>query len=94
MFLSDSPANKINGAGFVNAKVDKWIAEARRTADKKKRLEMYAAIESLVNEELPLIYIQHLTALQAGAMHLKGYHPAISGPFSTQGGGIRTAWLS
>jgi len=31
--------------------------------------------------------------LEAGVMHLKGYQPAISGPFSTAGGGIRTAWL-
>jgi len=55
---------------------------------------LYAAVESLVNEELPVLYIHHLTALQAGAMNLKGYQPAISGPFSTRGGGIRTAWLA
>jgi peptide/nickel transport system substrate-binding protein len=92
--LSSAPANKINGSGFKNEKADTLIAEARQTADKKKRLELYAAIESIVNEELPILYIHHLTALQAGAMNLKGYQPAISGPFSTQGGGIRTAWLA
>jgi peptide/nickel transport system substrate-binding protein len=93
-FLSSAPANKINGSGFNNAKVDTLIAEARQTADKKKRLEIYAAVESIVNDELPVLYIHHLTALQAGAMNLKGYQPAISGPFSTRGGGIRTAWLA
>jgi hypothetical protein len=35
-----------------------------------------------------------LTLLEAGVLHLKGYQPAISGPFSTQGAGIRTAWLA
>ena len=92
--LSSAPANKINGSGFNNEKSDKLIAEARRTADKKKRLELYAAVESIVNDELPILYIHHLTALQAGTMNLKGYQPAISGPFSTRGGGIRTAWLA
>jgi len=92
--LSSAPANKINGSGFKNEKADKLITEARQTADKKKRLEVYAAIDSIVNEELPILYIHHLTALQAGAMNLKGYRPALSGPFSTRGGGIRTAWLA
>jgi peptide/nickel transport system substrate-binding protein len=92
--LSSAPTNKINGSGFKNEKADKLIAEARQTADKKQRLELYAAIDSIVNDELPILYIHHLTALQAGAMNLKGYQPAISGPFSTRGGGIRTAWLA
>jgi ABC-type transport system substrate-binding protein len=92
--LSSAPSNKINGSGFKHDKADTLIAEARQTADKNKRLELYAAIDSIVNEELPLLYIHHLTALQAGAMNLKGYQPAISGPFSTRGGGIRTAWLA
>jgi peptide/nickel transport system substrate-binding protein len=92
--LSTAPANKINGSGFKNATADKLIGEARQTADKQKRLELYAAIESIVNAEVPILYIHHLTALQAGAMNLKGYQPAISGPFSTRGGGIRTAWLA
>ena len=92
--LSSAPSNKINGSGFSNEKADKLIGEARQTADKKKRLELYAAVESIVNDELPILYIHNLTALQAGAMNLKGYQPAISGPFSTRGGGIRTAWLA
>lgn len=90
---STAPQTKTT-SGFRDEKCDKLIAEARSTADKKKRLELYAAIDSIVNEELPLLYVHHLTALQAGAMNLQGYQPAISGPFSTRGGGIRTAWLA
>ena len=92
--LSSAPANKLTGPGFNHARVDQLIAQARQTADKQKRLELYTAIESLVNEELPLLYLHHLTALQAGAIRLQGYQPAISGPFSIRGGGIRTAWLA
>jgi hypothetical protein len=47
-----------------------------------------------VNDELPILYLHHLTLLEAGALNLNGYQPAISGPFSTQGAGIRTAWLA
>jgi len=51
--LSTAPANKDSGPGFKNEKADKLIAEARQTADKKKRLEIYAAVESIGKKELP-----------------------------------------
>ncbi|GIX47994.1 MAG: ABC transporter substrate-binding protein [Candidatus Tectimicrobiota bacterium] len=91
--LSSSPLTQ-GQSRFHNEKVDKLILEARRTADKQKRLEIYGEIDSLINEELPVLYIHHLTLLEAGVMNLKGYQPAISGPYSTKGAGIRTAWLA
>jgi len=90
--LSTAPATKVN-SGFHNAQAATLIAEARRTADRRKRLELYVAIDSIVNEELPLLYLHHLTLLEAGSTHLKGYQPSVSGAFSTRGGGIRTAWM-
>ncbi len=68
--------------------------EAQRTADKQKRLAVYTELDSLVNDELPVLYLHHLTLLEAGTMNLKGYQPAISGAFSTKGGGVRTAWMA
>jgi peptide/nickel transport system substrate-binding protein len=91
--LSTAPSTK-EQTGFRNDRVDKLIGEARQTANKQKRLELYAAIDSIVNEELPILYLHHLTLLEAGVMHLKGYQPAISGLFTTHRGGIRTAWLA
>jgi peptide/nickel transport system substrate-binding protein len=85
--------NKEN-SGFRNEKVDKLIAAARTTAEKHKRLELYAEIDSIVNEELPILYLHHLTLLEAASPKLQGYRPAISGAFSVSGGGIRTAWLA
>ena len=79
---------------FHNERADQLILEARKTADTKKRLEMYYEIDSIVNDELPYLYTHHLTLLEAGAMNLKGYQPAISGAPSTRGSGIRTAWLA
>ncbi|MEE8287129.1 MAG: ABC transporter substrate-binding protein, partial [Gammaproteobacteria bacterium] len=72
---------------FHNARADKLIEEARRTRGKKKRLELYAEIDSLVNEELPQLYIHALTLLEAGVMNLKNYHPAISGSAHIKGAG-------
>jgi peptide/nickel transport system substrate-binding protein len=93
MLLSTAPTNKEH-AGFRHERADTLIAAARQTADKQKRLELYAEIDSIVNEELPLLYIHHVTLLEAGAANLKGYQPGIAGAFSTSGGGIRTAWLA
>jgi peptide/nickel transport system substrate-binding protein len=79
---------------FHNEKADKLIVDARQTADKTQRLELYREVENIINEELPILYTHHLTLLQAGAMNLKNYTPAISGAPSTTGAGLRVAWMA
>jgi peptide/nickel transport system substrate-binding protein len=91
--LSTAPQTKVE-PGFRNERADKLIIEARETADKAKRLELYREIDTIVNEELPRLYTHHLTLLEAGVMNLKDYQPAISGAPSTRGAGIRTAWMA
>ena len=77
-FLSTSPSTQEH-SGFRDERVDRLIVEARQTADPRKRRELYTEIESLVNEALPILYMHHLTLLEAGSMKLQGYAPAISG---------------
>ena len=79
---------------FRNEKADKLIEEARRTRDTKKRLEMYSEVDSIINEELPVLFTNHLTLLEAGVMNLRDYKPAISGSPHTQGAGLRVAWMA
>lgn len=79
---------------FRHTKADQLILEARQTADKRQRRALYGEVENIVNTELPMLYTHHLTLLQAGAMHLKNYQPAISGAPSTKGAGIRVAWMA
>jgi peptide/nickel transport system substrate-binding protein len=79
---------------FRNEKADKLIEEARSTRDPNKRLELYTAVDSIVNEELPVLFTHHLTLLEAGVMNLKNYQPAISGSPHIQGGGLRVAWMA
>ena len=68
--LSSGATTKIESR-FHNEKADKLILEARRTPERQKRLEMYAAIDSIINEELPLLYTHHLTLLEAGSLKLQ-----------------------
>jgi peptide/nickel transport system substrate-binding protein len=91
--LSTAPSTK-GGSRFRNERADQLTIEALKTADIKKRLELYREVENIVNEELPVLYTHHLTMLEAGAMNLKGYKPAISGSPNISGGGLRTAWMA
>ena len=91
--LSTSPSTQ-HGSGFKNERVDALIAAARKAGDRQQRLALCREIDSIVNDELPILYLHHLTLLEAGVMNLKGYQPGISGPFTAQGGGLRTAWMA
>ena len=90
--LSTAPETK-RRIGYVNEKVDQLIVAARVERDKNKRRQMYADVDSLVNQDLPLLYTHYVSIIQAGSKKLKGYKPAFTGPFQYAGGGLRTAWI-
>ena len=90
--LSTSP--NARRFGFRHDRADTLIVEARRTADKSMRRAIYREVESIINDELPVLYLISGAIDQAGSTSVQGYQPAISGTFSTSGGGIRTAWLT
>ncbi|SEP29721.1 peptide/nickel transport system substrate-binding protein [Rhodospirillales bacterium URHD0017] len=90
--LSTAPETK-RRIGYVNEKVDQLILAAAVERDKDKRRQMYADVDSIVNQDLPLLYTHFVSIMQAGTKKLKGYKPAFTGPFQYAGGGMRTAWL-
>ncbi len=90
--LSTAPETK-RRIGYVNEKVDQLILAAAVERDKNKRRQMYADVDSIVNQDLPLLYTHFVSIMQAGTKKLKGYKPAFTGPFQYAGGGMRTAWL-
>ena len=90
--LSSAPSTKLR-TGYKNEKADKLIIEARTTADKAKRMELYTEVENLVNEDAALIYTHAVPLTSAATKRLKGYEPAFAGPFSTSGAGVRTAYF-
>ena len=79
--------------GFINERADKLVFEAKLTTDRKKRLELYQAVEEIVHEEVPMVYLHYIPLLEAGVKNLKGYAPAFAGPFSIRGAGLRSAWM-
>ncbi|ETX01975.1 MAG: hypothetical protein ETSY1_05335, partial [Candidatus Entotheonella factor] len=79
---------------FHNERADKLIVEARQTVDQQKRLELYAELDSIVNEELPVMYIQNAAMMQAGVTNLMNYQPGVSGHPSSSQAGFRAAWLA
>jgi ABC-type transport system substrate-binding protein len=80
--------------GYNSERADKLIQEARITRDRLKRVELYTAVENIINQDLPLIYTHTVPLLQGGVRNLKGYEPAFAGPFSTARSGIRTAYFT
>ena len=54
---------------------------------------MYTEVESIVNDEAALIYSHAIPLTSAGVKSLKGYEPAIAGPHSWRGGGVRSAYF-
>lgn len=91
--ISTSPLTK-STSRFRSEKADQLILEARKTAQREKRLEIYREVENIVNDEVPILYTHHLTLLEAGVMNLKDYRPSISGSPNVTGGGLRTAWMA
>ena len=90
--LSFAPETK-RRIGYVNEKVDQLIIAARVERDKNKRRQMYADVDSMVNQDLPLLYTHFVSIMQASSKKLRNYKPAFTGPFQYAGGGLRTAWM-
>jgi peptide/nickel transport system substrate-binding protein len=90
--LSTAATNKTR-RGYKNEQVDQLIIAARSELSMKKRHQMYADVDSIVNRDLPLIYSHYVPLIEAGALHLKDYKPAFAGPFQYSQGGLRVAWL-
>jgi len=90
--LSTSPDNRMR-YGYRNETVDQLIVAAKTELDVEKRRQMYRDVDSLVNQDLPLLYTHYVPLLQAGSKRVQGYQPAFAGPFQYAQGGLRTTWL-
>ena len=91
---SKSPIQKRFYSAWANADYDKLIHEARRTAGREARMQLYAEAERLhpcgrahrARGECP-----HPVCLAERAC--RGYSPNVAGNFTYNRGGLRTAWL-
>jgi peptide/nickel transport system substrate-binding protein len=62
-----------NKPGYSNPKVDSIISEAYKTVDEKERIEMLDNLESIVQEDLPIINVAYYGVAIAKKDYVKGY---------------------
>jgi peptide/nickel transport system substrate-binding protein len=61
-----------NKSFYANAEVDKWLEEARSTADDKARLELYKNVQTQVQNDLPYLTLYHPLTSYAKNQRLQG----------------------
>ncbi len=74
VFLSTSvPPKGWNRGFYSDPDVDRWIEEARRTADREKRKALYADIQRRAAESLPYVSLYTMKAIAVHAKDLTGF---------------------
>ena len=66
-----------NETGWSNSEYDRLIAEASRTTDPQKRLEVFQKAEAILLDDLPIIPIYFYTHIGARRPEVKGWYPTI-----------------
>ena len=90
---SKSPIQKRFYSAWVNPDYDKLIYEARRTANREARMQLYAEAEKLIQADVPTVRVISAHTLSAWRNGLQGYSPNVAGNMTYNHGGLRTAWL-
>ena len=80
-------------SGWQNTRYDQLVEEAKRTLDPARRKALYTEGWNIVNVELPHFHLHEVVITSAAAKAVQGYQPGVTGSFSYQGGGIRTAYI-
>jgi peptide/nickel transport system substrate-binding protein len=75
----------LNYAGFCNEAVDKDLNTAKVTADFETRKKLYDHAQSILQDELPIIYLYHQPWPFVLAQGLKGFTPLPTGLISIKG---------
>jgi oligopeptide transport system substrate-binding protein len=69
--------NGNNQTGWSNAKYDELIAEAARTLDATKRLELFQQAEAILMDEVPIAPIYFYTRVNVRLPVVKGWYDNI-----------------
>jgi oligopeptide transport system substrate-binding protein len=66
-----------NETGWSNSEYDRLIAEAARTGDLQRRLEIFQQAEAILLDEAPILPIYFYTRVCLMRPEVKGWHPTI-----------------
>jgi peptide/nickel transport system substrate-binding protein len=75
----------INDSGYSNPEVDRLLNEARTSNDMETRRASYNAAREILNEELPIIYLYHVTWIWALDDSVEGFVPYPDGMIRLEG---------
>ena len=70
--LAFAPDAPWNDTFWKEARIGKWLADARAATDAVKRHEIYCAIQTLINKECPMIIPAHRNYLDAKSDKIEG----------------------
>jgi len=75
----------INDSGYSNPEVDRLLNEARTSTDMAVRQASYNAARDILNEDLPIIYLYHVTWIWALDDAIEGFVPYPDGMIRLEG---------
>lgn len=75
----------INDSGYSNPEVDRLLNEARTSNDMETRRASYNAAREILQEELPIIYLYHVTWIWALDDSVEGFVPYPDGMIRLEG---------
>jgi len=78
-FNSSQARSGQNYGGYSNAEVDRLSEEGRSTLDQAKRASLYHAIERILHEEQPYMFISHQGSITGVAKRLRGVKTGVNG---------------
>ncbi|MDR7522649.1 MAG: hypothetical protein QN168_09325 [Armatimonadota bacterium] len=62
-----------NHYGYSNPEVDRLMAAARQTIDRRRRIELYHRLQELIYQDVPVVWIYYQTEILAMNRRVKGY---------------------
>lgn len=75
----------INDSGYSNPEVDKLLDQARTSTDLATRKASYDAARDILDKELPIIYLYHVTWIWALDRDISGFTPYPDGMIRLEG---------
>ncbi len=75
----------INDSGYSNPEVDRLLDAARTSTDLATRKANYDAARAILEEDLPIIYLYHVTWIWAMDQDIKGFTPYPDGMIRLEG---------
>ena len=71
---SQTGSKGLNISDYKNDKVDKFLEDARVTADKNFRIDSYKEVQRIIADELPAIFLYEKNYIYVQSKKVKGFN--------------------